>query len=104
MKFREKKAEQATTNKEVKLETKVLEQYLGVYEIQPGFDITVTLEDNKLMSQATGQQKFQIFPESETKFFLKAVDAQIEFIANDKGLFDSFMLYQGGQKIPGKKK
>ena len=92
------------TNKEVKLETKVLEQYLGVYEIQPGFDITVTLEDNKLMSQATGQQKFQIFPESETKFFLKAVDAQIEFIANDKGLFDSFMLYQGGQKIPGKKK
>jgi len=93
-----------STNKEIKLETKVLEQYLGVYEIQPGFDITVTLDGNKLMTQATGQQKSQIFPESQTKFFLKVVDAKIEFVANDKGLFDSFVLYQGGQEVPGKKK
>ena len=48
--------------------------------------------------------EFQIFPESETKFFLKVVDAQIEFIESENGSFESFMLYQGGHEIPGKKK
>jgi len=31
------------------------------------------------MAQATGQDKYQIFPESATKFFYKVVDAQIDF-------------------------
>jgi len=88
----------------IQLDKGLLERYIGVYEIKPGFDITITLEDEKLMSQATGQQKVQIFPESETKFFLKIVDAQIEFIKNENGNFESFILYQGGREIPGKKK
>jgi hypothetical protein len=33
----------------------------------------------RLFAQATGQEKFEIFAESETKFFLKVVDAQLEF-------------------------
>ena len=89
---------------EIQLESEILKRYTGVYEIQPGFDIVITLEGNKLMSQATGQQKIQIFPESQTKFFLKVVDAQIEFVENEKGVFESFILYQGGQEISGKKK
>jgi CubicO group peptidase (beta-lactamase class C family) len=92
------------THVEVSVGLDVMKQYLGVYEIQPGFSITITLEDGHLMSQATGQAKFQIFPESLTKFFLKVVDAQLEFIANPEGKFDSFILYQGGQKVPGKRK
>lgn len=104
------KTEGSKTNKpipsttEIQLGLDILERYVGVYEIQPGFDLTVTLEDGKLMSQATGQQNVQIFPESETKFFLKVLDAQIEFFANEEGSFESFILYQGGQEIPGKKK
>ena len=89
---------------EIQLESEILKRYTGVYEIQPGFDIVITLEGNKLMSQATGQQKIQIFPESQTKFFLKVVDAQIEFVENEKGVFESIILYQGGQEISGKKK
>lgn len=89
---------------EIHLNPDVLKRYIGVYEINPGFSITITLEDGKLMSQATGQEKFEIFPESQTKFFLKVVDAQIEFIENGTGNFDSFILYQGDQKITGKKK
>ena len=104
------KTEGVKTNKpipihnEIQLESEILKRYTGVYEIQPGFDIVITLEGNKLMSQATGQQKIQIFPESQTKFFLKVVDAQIEFVENEKGVFESIILYQGGQEISGKKK
>jgi len=92
------------SRQEIQLTEEILRRYLGVYEIAPNFDIVFTLEDGKLMSQATGQGKFQIFAESETKFFAKVVDAQIEFIEADEGSFKSFILYQGGQEIPGKKK
>ena len=89
---------------EIRLGEEILNRYTGVFELTPNFYITITLENGKLMSQATGQDKFEIFAESQTKFFLKVVDAQIEFIQNDNGNFDSFILYQGGQEIPGKKK
>jgi len=89
---------------EIHLGEEILKKYIGVYELAPNFDITITLEDGKLMSQATGQDKFEIFAESQTKFFLKVVDAQIEFIENDSGNIESFILYQGGQEIIGKRK
>ncbi len=82
----------------------ILSTYAGNYELAPNFIITITVEDGKLMAQATGQQKFQIFPQSETKFFYKVVDAQIEFVKEADGSVRSLILYQGGQKIPAKKK
>jgi len=85
------------THTEIQLSQKILAHYVGVYEINPNFSIRISLENGKLMSQATGQQKFEIFAESQTKFFLKVVDAQIEFVKSDTGNFKSFILYQGGQ-------
>lgn len=88
---------------ETRVAEDILKQYVGVYEIQPGFNLTISLEDGHLMSQASGQQKVEIFPESKTKFFLKVVDAQIEFIEGTDKKY-SLVLYQGGQKVPGKRK
>jgi len=89
--------------KVVVVEETVLEKYVGEYEIQPGFSITFTREGNKLFTQATGQPKFEVFAESQTKFFLKVVDAQVEFIADEDGKVNNMILYQGGQKIEGKR-
>jgi len=88
---------------EIPVDAGVLQQYAGTYEIQPGFNLVMTVEDGHLMSQATGQGKFELFAESPTKFFLKVVDAQVEFTKNADGKFD-LVLHQGGQKIPGKRK
>jgi len=40
----------------------------------------ITLEGNQLRRSWRAQSAFPIFPESETMFFLKVVDAQIEFV------------------------
>ncbi|MGE0773244.1 MAG: serine hydrolase [Cyclobacteriaceae bacterium] len=88
---------------EIYLDDSTLKKYAGVYELQPGFDLTITLEEGRLMSQATGQQKVELFPESPTKFFLKVVDAQLEFIS-EEGKFNKLILYQGGREIEGKRK
>jgi hypothetical protein len=57
----------------------VMAQYVGTYEISPEFSIAVTLESSRLMTQATGQPKFPMFAESQTKFFLTVVDAEVVF-------------------------
>lgn len=61
----------------------------------------MTLEDGQLMGQATGQLKVLLFAESETKFFLKVEDAQVEFFKNEKGEVAYLMLHQNGRDIKG---
>ena len=90
--------------KEITVAPAILAQYPGTYELQPGFDLVVTLEDGKLMSQATGQGKVEVFPETETKFFLKVTDAQIEFYKDAKGAVTHLVLHQGPAEIKAMKK
>lgn len=75
----------------------VLAQYVGRYQIGPDFILTVTLEDGKLMTQATGQSKLEVFAESETKFFLKVVDAQLTFGRDAAGKVSHVTLHQNGK-------
>ncbi len=87
----------------VGVNAKTYDSYVGQYELTPNFIASVTKEDDKLMLQATGQPKAELFPESETQFFLKVVDAQITFMKDEKGVVTGLMLHQNGQKIQGKK-
>jgi len=91
------------TRTEVKVAEKILKLYVGDYELQPGFVLSVTLEGTQLSTQATGQVKVEVYPESETKFFLKVVDAQIEFVKDEAGKVTKLILYQNGQKLDAKK-
>ena len=81
-----------------------LRAYAGTYDVQPGFAIVITLEGDQLMGQATGQPKFPLFAESDTRFFLKVVDAQVEFFRGDTGEVTRLVLHQGGRDIPGVRK
>jgi CubicO group peptidase (beta-lactamase class C family) len=88
---------------EAELDPAVLDRYPGRYELVPGFSLDVTREGDHLFAQATGQPRFEIYPESETRFFYKVVDAQIEFHVSEDGRADSLTLFQGGQEMPGKR-
>ena len=70
----------------------------------PEFSIAVTLESSRLMTQATGQPKFPMFAESQTKFFLTVVDAELEFFKNDKGEVAYMRLHQNGLDTKAVKK
>ncbi len=86
----------------VEVPESILEQYVGVYEIAPDFMITITKEGKQLFGQATNQQRFEIYPESQTKFYLTVVEASISF-QSQNGVVKSLTLFQGGQKMPGNK-
>jgi CubicO group peptidase (beta-lactamase class C family) len=89
--------------KEIVLSEEILKKYIGTYEVAPQFKIAITVEDGKLIAQATGQPKFQLFAQKENYFFLKAVEAEVEFVSNDKGEVEKLILYQGGAKTPAVK-
>jgi CubicO group peptidase (beta-lactamase class C family) len=93
-----------TERKEISLSPQILKQYVGTYELTPKFSLAITLEDGQLVSQGTNQGKVPMFAESETMFFLKLVDAQIEFVKNKKGEVTNLVLHQNGRDIKGMKK
>ncbi len=89
--------------KEIKIDPKIYDKYVGQYNATAGFTMTVTTEGDKIFAQITGQQKFEIFPESESSFFYKVVDAQIEFVKDSGGSVTEAVLKQAGQEFKMKK-
>ncbi len=90
-------------HKEIAVDPKLFDGYVGQYQLAPNFILTITRDGDKLFAQATGQPKFQIFPESEREFFLKVVDAQITFETDSTGRATSLTLHQNGANMPAKR-
>jgi len=80
----------------ISIDPKVLDGYVGRYQLTPQFIVTVTREQGSLYVQATGQPKFEIFAESPTEFFLKVVNAQVTFVTGANGRATEMILHQGG--------
>ncbi len=73
-----------TKEEAIEINDTTLEKYVGVYEINPELMLSLTLEESQLYAQATGQQKYKIYGETETVFFLTISEAKIEFMfSND---------------------
>jgi CubicO group peptidase (beta-lactamase class C family) len=89
--------------KEITLAPEILARYPGEYVFAADFAITIRLKDGQLSAQATKQSENPIFPESETDFFLKVVDAQITFTVDAAGKVTGFILHQNGANTPFKK-
>jgi putative CocE/NonD family hydrolase len=87
----------------ITLDQKIYDAYVGQYELAPGFIITITKEDGKLMGEAPGQPKLELFPESETSFFLKVGNIQITFIRDEKGNTSGLILSQNAKDLKAKK-
>ncbi len=90
------KVEMPPERKAITLPASTLQQYVGVYELAPGVNIEMTLEGGQLTTQITGQPKFPLFPETETRFFLKVVDAQVDFVKDAGGKVTKLVLHQNG--------
>jgi CubicO group peptidase (beta-lactamase class C family) len=82
--------------KEITVPVATLTKYVGTYELGPGASMMIRLDGDRLTTQLTGQQQFPIFAESETRFFLKAVDAQVEFFTDASGAVTHAVMYQNG--------
>jgi len=87
----------------IDVSAKDLNKYVGKYELQPGFVIEITVKDEKIFAQATGQGKNEIFAKKEDHFFFKVVEADLIFSKGEDGKINMLTLHQGGAQVPGKK-
>ena len=69
----------------IKVDSKLTDAYQGEYQLGPNVTVTISKAGEQLYAQLTGQLRFEIYPEAETKFFLKVIDAQNSFVKDDKG-------------------
>ncbi|SRR5579871_2181126 len=88
---------------EISVDTAILKQYTGQYQVSSKFILMISLENGQLILQATGQQKNELFAERENFFFMKLADTQVEFVKDIYGKIESLILYQYQQKIPAVK-
>lgn len=77
-----------------------LQRYLGTYEEQPGFAITISLRDGRLSAAMEGQSARAILPESETEFYYEDSPARLSFQLGTGGMVDRVILHEGGSDIP----
>jgi CubicO group peptidase (beta-lactamase class C family) len=89
--------------KQVAVDPKVFDKYVGRYELAPNFVMTITRDGDHFFAQATGQPKLELFAESEKEYFLKVLDAQITFEADAGGVVNQLVLHQAGQNLPAKR-
>jgi uncharacterized protein len=96
---------QQTQHVEIKIDPKLFDDYVGQYTLEgdPDFIFSFLREGDKFFIAPTQQDRVEIFPESETKFFLKDTNAQVTFLRDVQGKVAGFIWSRDGIDYPGKK-
>jgi len=91
------KVEPPQEHKEITADVKRFDGYVGSYELAPAAVLVISREGDHLFVQIPGQPNFGLYAESERKFFLKVMDAQITFDTDAQGNATQLTLRQGGR-------
>ncbi len=84
----------------IKIAPKLLDDYVGKYRVA-GAVFEFRKEDDALFVYQPGAPKARIFPESETKFFYRVLDAQFSFVRKADGKVKRIILHQYGRQSHG---
>lgn len=75
-----------------------LGDYAGDYDFNPAFALHVDRANDALFAQATGQDRFKLWPSAPDRFYLRVVDARISFERDEQGRVSALLLDQGGRQ------
>ena len=91
---------------EIKIDPAKFDAYVGQYEDAVNLGGTIFSffrEGDKFYGQVINQDKFEVYPSSETKFFLKVLPAEAEFVRDASGRITGMIWRQGGAEYHTKK-
>lgn len=91
--------EQNRPRTEVAIDTSIYGDYAGYYQLKDGPFYVVTSRDGRLFTRVVGQADIEIFPESQTQFFMKVLPVQVAFVRDPDGLVSSLVHHQNGAEI-----
>lgn len=97
------KAQQAPSV--IKIDPKLFDEYVGQYAFAENPDLLLSFyrEGDKYYVQITNQGRIEIFPESNSKFFLNVLDADATFVRDAQGKVTGLLWRQNTKTTPAKK-
>lgn len=75
---------------------KELQPYTGTYQLAPGTLFTLTVKNQTLYAQLTGQPDFPVFETQPGRFEYDVVNAALEFETDPEGQVTTLILHQNG--------
>lgn len=89
--------------KKIILTTEQLQNFVGVYELQPSFQIEIEVENNSLIAKTAGQPSIELVADTENSFIIEEINARIIFNYDSNKIVKSLTFIQGDQQMEGKK-
>jgi predicted esterase len=86
-----------------KIDPKVYKAIAGKYELQPDAVLSIFIEADKLMAKAPDGTVVQLFPTSETEYFVDIMDIQLIFTKNEDGSITTGIVNMGDREMEIKK-
>jgi serine-type D-Ala-D-Ala carboxypeptidase/endopeptidase len=98
---------------EIHIDPKLLNNYMGRYQVTPNLVLDITRTGDRLFAQSfahlpqnrpgdpTGLPKFELFAEGESRFFARVTELQITFEAGPDGRATGLILHKAGRDMPG---
>lgn len=88
----------------IELPASALSQYAGVYQLAPGLELRVTMQNGALFVQSSlGGAPARLWPESTNDFFVKEADAQLTFVRDGSRAVIGAVIHQFGRDRTAKK-
>jgi CubicO group peptidase (beta-lactamase class C family) len=84
---------------EIQVDPRVLDGYVGDYQMQPGVLVTISRDGNRLLADATGRQQVRLIPTSESRFFVEGTDVYIEFERDARGSTLRLAMVEAGNTL-----
>ena len=84
----------------IQLDPRIYDAYVGQYEIVfLDLIFKITKENDHLFGQIPGESKVELYPESEIRYFVPKIGAQLTFIKDERGEATHLILHVYGQDI-----
>ena len=95
--------EQNRPRTEVSIDTSIYPAYSGSYRLKDGPFYVVSTREGRLFTRVVGQSDIEIFPESETEFFMEVLPVQVTFVRDSQGAVNSLVHHQNGADTPAER-
>ncbi len=90
-------------HKEVTLDPKLLDKYVGRYRFSPDIVLAITRDGDKLFVQENDEPKQELGAESDSLFFSKTADDEYSFEVDSAGRITTMVLHTDGKDLPMKR-
>ena len=85
------------------MNAKLLDEYVGTYEVSPGVTETLTREGNRLYSKRDGRMRAELIPEVPDLFFRRGAEGRGLFRRDGAGKVDALIERRNNEDVVWKR-